>query len=342
MSRSVWFGVACGGLGIVSIALALTVGSVALPADAVWQSIWHHLSFGQTSLPDPTVDRIVWRIRMPRILMALVVGGGLSIVGVAMQTLVRNPLAEPYILGVSSGASAGASLYFLGFLPAVLTQALTLPLAAFLGALLAMWAVFVVARTGPVLSTGRLLLAGVAVGALLASVTSFATFASPNPQKLQTVLFWLLGSFAGARWDALLIPTLASLAGVGILLGMARPMDAMLLGEEPAHSLGVSVERLKRILIILTAAVTGMMVASAGVIGFVGLIVPHSVRAIVGVTHRRVLPFSFLTGAIFLLWVDVAARTILEGQELPIGVLTALCGAPFFLVLLRRTPYGFS
>ncbi len=342
MNRAVWFGLIGLVVGLASMALALTVGSVSLPADAVWQSVWHHLSLGQGPAPDPTIDRIVWRIRMPRILMALVVGGGLSVVGVAMQTLVRNPLAEPYILGVSSGASAGASLYFLGFLPAFLTQALTLPLAAFLGALLAMWAVFMVARTGPVLSTGRLLLAGVAIGALLASVTSFATFASPNPQKLQTVLFWLLGSFTGARWEALLIPTLASIAGLLILLGMARPMDAMLMGEEPAHSLGVSVERLKRTLIVLTAAVTGMMVAAAGVIGFVGLIIPHSVRAIVGVTHRRVLPFSFMTGALFLLWVDVAARTLLDGQELPIGVLTALCGAPFFLVLLRRTPYGFA
>lgn len=341
MNRLFLYGVLGLGVGLVSIAVALTVGSVALPADAVWQSVWHHLSWGQTAAPDPTIDRIVWRIRMPRILMALVVGGGLSIVGVAMQTLVRNPLAEPYILGVSSGASAGASLFFLGFLPAFLTQALTLPLAAFIGALLAMGAVFLVARTGPALSTGRLLLAGVAVGALLASVTSFATFASPNPQKLQTVLFWLLGSFAGARWTALATPTLAALAGLGVLLGLARPMDAMLLGEEPAHSLGVSVERVKRTLIVLTAAVTGLMVAAAGVIGFVGLIIPHSVRALVGVPHRRVLPFSFLLGAIFLLWVDVAARTLLAGQELPIGVLTALCGAPFFLVLLRRTPYGF-
>jgi len=335
---------------LLSIGVALTFGSASISAfgqtpvagRTVWDVLLYHLSFGQTTTPDPVADTIIWKLRLPRILLAMVVGGGLSIIGVAMQALVRNPLAEPYILGVSSGASAGASLFYLGFLPPLVSKALSLPLSAFLGALCAMLVVYLVARTGPTLSTGRLLLAGVAVGAMLASVTSFVTFASPEPQKLRAILFWLMGSFSGTTWADVGGPFLVTLFGLGVLMALARSLDALLLGEEPARNLGVSVEILKQALIVLTALVTGILVAASGVIGFVGLIVPHAIRFVAGVTHRRLIPISFLTGAFFLLWVDLAARTLLPNQELPIGVLTALCGVPFFLILLRRAAYGFS
>src|SRR5690606_17962294 len=228
----------------------------------------------------------------------------------------------------------------LGFLPPLLARSLSIPLAAFLGALAAMLVVYLVARQGTRVSTARLLLAGVAVSAFLAALTALVTFASPEPNKIRTVLFLLLGSFAGTTWSEVALPAFGSLLGLGALWALARPLDALLTGEEPAQSLGVPVEAIKRVLIGLAALVTGLLVAASGVIGFVGLIVPHAVRFVVGVSHRRVVPVSFLAGAVFLVWADLAARTLLPSQELPVGVLTALCGVPFFLVLLRRAGPG--
>jgi iron complex transport system permease protein len=326
---------------LVTFVVALAVGSEPIAFSDAINVMAVKLGIANVGGVDLTTDRIIWQLRMPRILLAAAVGGGLSIVGVAMQTLVRNPLAEPYILGVSGGASTGASLFYLGFLPPILSQTLSMPIAAFVGALLAMVLVYVVARTGFAINTGRLLLAGVAVGALLAAVTSFVTIASPSPQRMRAVLFWLLGSFGGARWSVIGIPIGASLAGLLVLIGLSRSMDAMLMGEEPAQSLGVPVESTKRLLILITALVTGALVSVSGIIGFVGLIIPHSIRLVAGVTHRTLLPLSFVAGSLFLVWADLAARTVIPHEELPIGILTAVCGVPFFLVLLRRAPRGF-
>ncbi|MFB6230961.1 MAG: FecCD family ABC transporter permease, partial [Salinibacter sp.] len=326
---------------VVTVGTAVAAGSATTTWTDAYRVLAHHL-LGIVPHPGPTLDRIVWRLRLPRALLACIVGGGLSIIGVAMQTLVRNPLAEPYILGISSGASAGASLFYLGFLPPLISKTLTMPVAAFAGGLLSISIVYLVARTGTRVSVTRLLLAGVAMSALMASVTSFVTFSSPEPDKLRAVLFWLLGSLSGARWGILPIPALTTAVGLGAMLVLARPLDAMLVGEEPAQSLGMPVEALKRGLIVLATLVTGSLVAVSGAIGFVGLIVPHAVRLLVGVPHRRLVPLSFVGGAIFLCWADLAARTLLPGQELPVGILTALCGVPFFLFLLRQRAYQFG
>ncbi len=323
----------------LSVLVAVALGSESLAWQTVWQALASRLNL--TAPPEETAVLIVWNLRMPRVLLALIVGGGLSVVGVAMQALVRNPLAEPYILGLSSGASAGASLFYLGFLPPLLSKTLSMPLAAFAGGLLTLVVVYLVARTGSRLSVARLLLAGVAMSALMASVTAFVTFASPDPNKLRAVLFWLLGSLNGTRWSELWLPGIATGAALLVLLAVARPMDALLMGEESAHSLGVPVETVKRLLILLAALVTGALVSTVGAIGFVGLIVPHAMRAVVGVAHRRLLPMSFAVGGLFLLWADLAARSLLP-TELPVGVVTALCGVPFFLMLLRRSSYQFG
>jgi iron complex transport system permease protein len=320
---------------MVTVAAALSFGSEVVSMRDAWQVLMWRAGMGAE--PDPIVARIVVDLRLPRVLLALAVGGGLAIIGVAMQTLVRNPLAEPYILGISGGASAGASLFYLGFLPPLLSRALSVPLSAFAGALLAITIVYMVARKHGSVSVTRLLLAGVAMSALMASVTAFVTFASPDPQKLRMVLFWLLGSFAGTRWGMLPLPILASTGGLLLLMILHRPLDAMLTGEEPAFNLGVPVELMKKTLIVLAALVTGILVSAAGVIGFVGLIVPHAVRFLTGVTHRRLLPASFLAGALFMVWADIAARAAVPSLELPVGVVTAICGVPFFLILLRRT-----
>ncbi len=326
---------------ILSVGVSITLGSESVAFGDVYRVLWHELT-GNGAAPGPVVERIVWRLRMPRALLALLVGGGLSIIGVAMQTLVRNPLAEPYILGISSGATAGASLFYLGFLPPLISRAFSMPIAAFVGGLLSISIVYLVARKATHVSVARLLLAGVAMSALMSSITSFVTFSSPEPDKLRAVLFWLLGSLSGTRWELLPIPAITSGLGLVLMMSLTRPLDALLVGEEPAHSLGVPVELLKRLLIVLAALVTGTLVATSGAIGFVGLIVPHAVRLTVGVTHRRLVPLSFATGALFLLWADVAARSLLPGQELPVGILTALCGVPFFLALLRTGNYQFG
>ncbi len=323
-----------------SVLVAVALGSESLAFQTVTQALAFKLGLSATA-PDETALLIVWNLRLPRVLLAILVGGGLSVVGVAMQALVRNPLAEPYILGLSSGASAGASLFYLGFLPPLLSKTLSMPLAAFAGGLLTLVVVYLVARTNSRLSVARLLLAGVAMSALMASVTAFVTFASPDPNKLRAVLFWLLGSLNGTRWSELWMPGIATGAALLVLLGLARPMDALLMGEESAHSLGVPVEWVKRVLIVLAALVTGALVSVVGAIGFVGLIVPHAMRALVGVSHRRLLPLSFAVGGLFLLWADLAARSLLD-TELPVGVVTALCGVPFFLMLLRRSSYQFG
>lgn len=333
-------------IGLTAFLVASGVAGVALGShgvafDDVIAAFGSRLGIPGRAVDETTV-RIVWDLRLPRVALAVVVGGGLSIIGVAMQALVRNPLAEPYILGISSGAAAGASLFYLGFLPPILSRSFSMPLAAFVGGFASISIVYVVARSGSTISVARLLLAGVAMSALMGALTALITFASPEPNKLRAMLFWLQGSLSGTRWNLVLLPAMASCLGLIVLLALSRPLDAMLLGEEPAFSLGVPTEKVKRILIVLAALVTGSLVASSGAIGFVGLIIPHVVRFFTGVTHRRLVPASFLLGGAFLIWADVVARTIVPAQELPVGAVTALCGVPFFLVLLRRKQLRFQ
>jgi iron complex transport system permease protein len=325
-----------------SIVAAVVIGPNGIGAGRALAALGHRFSFNAAPAPDLVADQIVWLIRLPRVLLAMTVGAGLSAVGVAMQTLVRNPLADPYVLGLSGGASAGASLFYLGFLPAAVAHPLSLPLAAFLGGLATVGIVYTLARESGDVSVIRLLLAGVAMSALTGALTTFVTFASPELEKWKALLFWLMGSFAGGRWADLPLPAAVSFLGAAMLVVLARPLDALLLGDEAATSLGVSARRLKQGLLALCALVTGVLVATAGAIGFVGLIVPHAVRVLVGVTHRRLVPACVLAGALFMAVADTVARLVLYPAELPIGVVTALCGVPFFLYLIRRKAYRFG
>jgi len=336
------FGLALLVLAGITVLAGLSFGSESIAFDHVLSVLAQRFTGSNGPSLPAGVAEIVWDLRFPRVVLAALVGGGLAVIGVAMQALVRNPLAEPYILGVSAGASTGASLFYLGFLPPIISKALSMPLAAFVGALLAMTIVYLVARSGSNLHTGRLLLAGVAVSALLAAVTSFITYASPDPHRVRAVLFWMLGSFSAARWDALALPAIASLGGCAVLLVSTRALDALLLGDEPAMGLGISVESTKKLIILMTAFTTGSLVSVSGIIGFVGLIIPHAVRLVAGVSHRRLVPVSYIVGAAFLVWADLAARTLIPHEELPVGILTAICGVPFFLVLLRNAKRVFA
>lgn len=279
---------------------------------------------------------IIRDVRLPRILLAGLVGCALSVSGCTMQALFRNPLADPFILGISSGAAVGASASLL--LNSAGIQIYVLPLFAFLGGMGAVFGVYLIARAA---GRGRmkvetLLLSGLAVGSFLGALTSLMMYMSR--MQFNFLFFWLLGGFNGARWDMVAISSLPILGGILVINLFARDLNAFLLGEEPAMHLGIDVDSMKKVIICLVALVTGVAVAFSGIIGFVGLIIPHAMRLVVGPDHRTLLPASCIVGASFLVSADVIARSALGsgGVELPVGIVTALCGAPFFLYLLMR------
>ena len=325
---------ACGVLLLITMTAGVGIGSVPLSPAAVWHVIASQLS----GHPDNTVAGIiVWQIRLPRVLLAAVVGAALTTAGAVVQVLVRNALADPFLLGVSSGASVGATaVLLLGAFASLGIWAISV--GSVLGALAAMAAVFLVSRQGRQLAPTQLILCGVVLSAMFESVTSFLIFRG-NPQATQSVLFWLLGSFGLANWNQLPIPLIALAAVMAYLLAQARPLNALAMGAEPAASLGVDVARLRRNLFFATSLLAGVAVAVSGIIGFVGLVVPHIVRLVVGSDHRRVLPAGVLFGASFMVLGDLLARTIVAPQEMPIGVITAFIGAPTLILLIRRRPY---
>lgn len=322
---------------LASVVAAGGVGAVPVPAGTVARVVGHHLlgwPGEQTwSLP---LDAIVWQVRLPRVLLGALVGAGLAISGVVLQAMVRNLLADPYLLGVSSGASSGAAAAILfGVGAGVVEHALQVT--AFLGALAASLLVLLVARSGGRVTSVRLLLAGVAVGYALYALTSFLIFASGSAEGARSVMFWLLGSLGLARWDLpLAVVAVVVLASTALLTVWGRRLDALAVGDETAHALGVRPEAFRLQLLVVVALCVGVVVASAGSIGFVGLVVPHLARRAVGGRHVRVVGVAALMGAILLVWADVVARTLLAPQEIPIGIITSLLGAPFLLVLVRR------
>ncbi|WLR41652.1 iron ABC transporter permease [Bacillus carboniphilus] len=341
------FFITCAGLIIflvVSITYSITAGPVDIHPFTVWKIIFSELTGGtQLGSADWSVAQyhIIWDIRFPRVLLAGIVGAGLAICGVAIQALVRNSLADPYILGVSSGASVGATLVILLGLFSMFGQ-YALSMAAFLGSLLSLFLVLLLAKVKGRMSTTRILLAGIAVSMILSALTNFIVISAPREEAIKNALYWMMGSLAGAKWMYLPIPSVIVLIGFIYLLLHYRHLNLLLMGEEAAGSMGVNVDRFRIILVVMVSLMTGVLVAVSGSIGFVGLMIPHIARLMVGSNHLRVLPFSMLIGAIFLIWCDVAARIVLDPQELPIGIVTALFGGPFFIWLLRRGSYSFG
>jgi iron complex transport system permease protein len=313
------------------------LGAFTVPPGTVAQVVAHHLvGWPREQTWSGPVDAIVWQVRVPRVLLAAVVGAGLAVCGVALQAMVRNVLADPYLLGVNSGASSGAAAAILFGVGAGFVEH-ALQVTAFLGALAASLLVYVVARTAGRVTSIRLLLAGVAVGYALYAATSFLIFASGSAEGARSVMFWLLGSLALAQWNTpLLVVVVVVLLTTALFLVWGRRLDALAIGDETAHTLGVRPERLRLQLLVVVALCVGVVVSAAGSIGFVGLVVPHLARRAVGGTHARVVPVAALMGAVLLIWADVLARTLFAPQEIPIGIITSLVGAPFLLVLIRR------
>ena len=311
----------------LSIVAGVRFGSVPLTTGEVLAAL--------SGYGDPIPRDIVLGLRLPRVLLGVLVGGGLAIAGATFQALLRNPLAEPYILGISGGASVGAVLVLAFGWAAAGSWAL--PLAAFAGAIVAIAMVFGVATsTGRAMDVRVLLLAGVVVAAFFSACITLILSVSPA-RTIQSAVLWIMGSLAAATWRGVLLTAAYTLPASLVLLAFARPLNLMAIGEETAAYLGAEVEHVKRAALLIAALITASGVAVAGVIGFVGLVVPHAVRLVIGSDHRALLPLSFLAGGTFLTAADLVARLALAPTEIPIGVITAFVGVPFFLLLLRRS-----
>ena len=322
---------------VAVVILAAAVGSVQIPFLITSSILISKLPLVElTPTWTGALETIVLEIRLPRVILAGLVGAALAIAGATYQGLFRNPLADPYLIGVAQGAALGAVIGFL--LPATWHSSGfgfgIIPLLAFSGALMSTAIVYNLARIGKTLPVTTLILAGVALGALLGSIVSYLIISSG--ERIHGIMFWLMGSFSLTQWSEAKIVLPYVLLGVVIILLYARSLNLMQLDEEQAQQLGINVERLKLVLLAAATLITAAAVSFVGIIGFVGIIIPHAVRLIWGADYRFLLPLSVLTGAIFLILADIIARTALAPTEIPIGVITALFGAPFFLYLLRR------
>ncbi|WP_105036296.1 putative F420-0 ABC transporter permease subunit [Cryobacterium aureum] len=331
MTRGRYLGwlVAASAALVLVCGVAVTIGPAAVSLGQVAGSIGAHL--GLLGEPVPVlVDSIVWQLRLPRVLTAALVGAGLALSGAVMQSVTRNPLADPYLLGLSSGASVGAVCVV------ILGIGFALPAAAFLGALLALMATLSIAKVGGTITPVRAVLAGLAIAQLAGALTSFIIFWAAKGDSYREILNWLLGSVAGATWESVAIAaTAVFVVGTGILLSATR-LDAFAFGDTSAASLGINVNRTRWALLGSVALLTGAMVAVSGSIGFIGLILPHLVRGVSGPGHRRLLPLVAICGGLFLVIADTLARTVFDPRELPVGIITAFIGVPVFILLIKR------
>jgi iron complex transport system permease protein len=331
---------AAGALGSVTVALlgvavlACALGAYAIPPGEVVGSVLRRAGLVGGRPADPLAESLLWEIRFPRVALAVVVGASLGCAGAALQGMIRNPLAEPGIVGVSSGAALGGALQIV--VGAAFLGVFTLPLAAFVGGLAAVLLVYVSARSAGRIEVVTLVLTGIAVNAFVGAAIGLLMFLSTDAE-LRGITFWTLGSLAQATWQKVGIVLPFAVVGVAATLARAGELDLLALGEAPARHLGVDVRRLHLRILVIVAVLTAAAVAVSGQVLFVGLVVPHLVRMVVGPGHRVLVPASALLGAVVLVGADLVARTIAAPAELPLGVLTALLGAPWFLWLLRRT-----
>ena len=342
-SRGVIVGVVLGALLVIAILLSALLGQLPISATEVIGSLLRAIGIpnGWAS-DDPLIDSTLWVVRFPRIVMAIAVGSALAVAGAVMQAIFGNPLAEPGVVGVSSGSALGASIAIVAGL-AVFGD-WTIATAAFAGALLATLLVYTIARSNGRTEVVTLLLTGIAVNAFAGAGVAFTLFAADSASREQ-IVFWQLGSLSGSLWREVAIVFTAAVVGTVIATALGRRYDLLALGERNARHLGVDVERLRIGSIVLVALLTGAAVAFVGIIAFVGLVVPHIVRLVLGPAHRALIVTSAFGGALLLVVADLLARVLVPGAELPIGLLTALVGGPFFLVLLwqqRRRSGGWA
>lgn len=344
---------------ILSVLLAVTIGAVKISLSDVYRIVIYnstHFRIGDFEtgivigdadfVSRGTMYEIIWNVRMPRVVMGAVVGVLLAMCGVVMQATVQNPLADPYILGISSGASLGATFSIMIGAAAVFKGALaTMGTAfwAFLGALGAMALVMTLANVGGGrITSAKLVLAGSVVGSLCGAFTNMMVYIGQDAENMKTVTYWLLGSMTSAKWEKLWLPGLCMVLGLLFFITQLRNLNTLLLGDEAAITLGVDLGKWRRIYMVITSLLSAVAVCTCGIVGFVGLMIPHIVRGFVGSDHRFLLPIASFTGGIFLIWADVLARIVMKNSEIPIGVITSAVGAPIFVYMMIKKSYGFG
>jgi len=318
---------------LVSIVLSAGIGAEWVHPRDILQVLWHHLT-GHAQAADVN-DTIVWNLRLPRIALALLVGAALAVAGALMQALFHNPMADPYIVGVSSGAALGAVAVFTFGLQAALGGLNAVSLASFTGGIAVTFLVYGMARRGGRVPVSTLLLTGIAVGALLQAIMAFLLL-QQSGAEMHEVMSWMLGSLSNREWSHVLVLLPYIVVGMGFALLRGRELNILALGDDTAHFLGVSLERTKLLLLLIASLLAAAAVAVSGIIAFVGLIVPHLMRLLIGPNHRVLLPACVLCGGLLLVWADVLARTLIPSGELPIGIVTSVLGSPFFLYLLHK------
>ena len=333
-----------GGVGLIlllfSIIVSLSIGTAKLPLSHVWGILFQQLPFvGKYITPEwaTSTEQIILKVRLPRVVLAILVGASLSLAGAGFQGVLRNPLADPYILGVSSGAAVGAAFIILFNLQSVLFGLWTIPIVAFITALLSLLVVLRLANVQGQYQLETIILAGVVVSAFLSSFVSLMV--SLSDKVVNQIVFWLMGSLAMQGWSFIIVLIPYVVVGFVVLLAYSQHLNLFALGERPAAPLGFNVKRTRLTILIVSTLITAAAVSIVGTIGFVGLVVPHLVRLIVGPDYRVIIPITAIAGAIYVLWADTLARTLLSPTEIPLGVVTAFLGAPFFGYLLRRSKH---
>ena len=328
---------------VLALFWALSIGTVKLPLEEIYAAVLDQFTSGQPieATGQGPVHDIVWLLRLPRLVLAALVGAGLASCGVIMQAIVKNPLADPYILGISSGASLGATSAILLGIGAALGPNFV-GIAAFIGAFVISLAVLFISNLGGRSNSMKLLLAGMALSAVCGAFSSFIVYFANNKEGMQTIAYWMMGSLAGAQWGELMVIAPIIIASILFFWTQSRMLNLMLLGDESALTLGTDLHIYRQIYLLVSSLIVGFVVYAAGMVGFVGLVVPHVIRMLVGTDHKKLIPVSALTGAVFLVIADGLCRVIIPRTELPIGILISLIGAPCFVYLMIKKTYGFG
>ncbi|TYA10501.1 iron ABC transporter permease [Paenibacillus faecis] len=335
------------GMILLSAVYSVSIGQVHIPFSQAMEILLHAMTNGHLGslehIESESYLNIILQVRAPRVIFALLIGIGLSLCGTVMQAVVQNPLADPYILGISSGASLGATFAILvGFGSGAFLSQFGIAFGAFAGAMITSLAVLVLSSIGGKATSVKLVLSGVVVGALCGSFSSLIIYFANNTEGIKTVTFWSMGSLASSSWEKTPIMAVVVLLGCAMFLFQHRVLNTMLLGDEAAVTLGINLSGYRKLYLVATALITGTMVAYAGMIGFVGLIVPHICRGLFGADHKRLMPGTLLLGALFLIWADILSRTLIHNVELPIGIITSVIGSPLFIYMIVKKGYNFG
>ncbi len=325
---------------IISVIICIAIGSTYIDPKVVYNVLGSKLT-GSHNFSE-SIETIIWEIRVPRVILGLVTGAGLATCGVLMQCVTRNPIADPYILGISSGASAGA-VFIIVFGSTVAIGSLSVAFGAFIGAILCGIMVFVIGtQWGRSTSTTRLVLSGLAISTIFSAITNIIIYSAKNSNQAKSAMFWIMGSLGGGTYEKLYLPIIILLIVIILSIFLSKSMDLLLFGDDSAIILGMNVKLVKSVIILLATILTASLVAITGAIGFIGLVIPHVCRHMSGSSHRKLIILSSITGAIFLIWADAIARSAFSPREIPIGIITSLIGGPFFLWLISKNEYSFG